>query len=68
VDLTFGDQLCQFQASFSAQERPQALATAVAIASASADPKATVHVNDCLVYGTIFQMVPGGTDTTMALP
>jgi hypothetical protein len=68
VAITFGNQLCHFQASFSAQDRPQALATSVAIASASGDPHAMVHANGFLVYGTIFEMVPGGTNTTIALP
>ncbi len=68
VDFNFGDQICHFQATFSAQDRPQALAIAVAIASASADPQATVHVNGVLLYGNVVQMVPGGEDITMALP
>jgi hypothetical protein len=68
VDFNFGDQLCHFQATFSAQDRPQALAIAVAIASASADTQATVHVNGVLLYGNVMQMVPGGQDITMALP
>jgi hypothetical protein len=68
VDFYFGDQLCHFQATFSAQDRPQALAIAVAIASASADPQATIHVNGVLLYGNVVQMVPGGEDITMVLP
>jgi hypothetical protein len=68
VELNFGDQHCQFQATFSAEDRPQALSTAVAIASASADPQAIVHVNGFLLYGQLFQMVPVGYNTTVALP
>ena len=68
VAFNFGDQLCQFQATFPAQERTQALATALAIASASDDSQATVHVNGILIYGTVVQMVPRGQDITMALP
>lgn len=67
-DFYFGDQPCHFQATFSAQDRPQALAVAVAIASASADPQATIHVNGVMLYGNVVQMVPGGEDITMALP
>jgi hypothetical protein len=45
VDFYFGDQLCHFHSTFSDLDMPQALAIAVAIARASADPQATVHVN-----------------------
>jgi hypothetical protein len=68
VALNFGDQHCQFQAAFSAEDRPEALSTAVSIARASADPQATVHVNGVLLYGQLFRIVPEGYNITMALP
>jgi hypothetical protein len=69
VSITFGDQLCLFQASFpTVPDSEQALATAVAIATASGDTRATVHTNGWLRYGSYLEMVPGGTSTVMALP
>jgi hypothetical protein len=68
VALNFGDQHCEFQATFSAEDRPQALSIAVSIARASADPQAMVHVNGVLLYGQHFQLVPEGYNVTMALP
>jgi hypothetical protein len=69
VSITFGDQLCLFQASFPTEtDSQQALATAVAIASASGDTRATVHTNGWLRYGSYLEMVPGGMNTVMALP
>jgi hypothetical protein len=44
------------------------MATAVYIATASGDPHATVHTNGWLRCGSIFEMVPGGTSTLMAMP
>jgi hypothetical protein len=69
VSITFGDQLCLFNASFSTvTDSQQSLATAVAIASASGDTRATVSTNGWLRYGTFLEMVPGGRNTVMALP
>jgi hypothetical protein len=67
VTLQFGDQNCEFQSTFLAEDKPQALSIAVSIARASANPQAMVHVNGVLIYGQHFQLVPGGYNVTMAL-
>jgi hypothetical protein len=65
VSITFGDQLCLFNASFSTVTDSQ---QSLAIASASGDTRATVSTNGWLRYGTFLEMVPGGRNTVMALP
>jgi hypothetical protein len=69
VSISFGDQQCLFNASFSTvKDSDDALTTAVAIATASGDTRATVSTNGWLRYGNFLTMVPGGRNTVMALP
>jgi hypothetical protein len=69
VSISFGDQQCLFNASFATVADSQAaLTTAVAIATASGDTRATVSTNGWLRYGNFLTMVPGGRNTVMALP
>jgi hypothetical protein len=67
VALQFGDQNCQFQSTFSEEDKHKALSIAISIARAGADPQAIVHVNGVLVHGQHFQLVPGGYNMTMGL-